>query len=431
MFNCLLFKMPLQSLQSAGLQAWVHGHLTCLAYNKLHRFSFNTRLRRNYFTSIKRNKRQADHAVDFRSDTVTKPMPEMRQAMFEAEVGDDVMSEDPTINKLQERVATMFGKEAALLVPSGTMANLISVMSHCQGRAEEVILGDESHIILYEQGSLATIGGVHTRTVKNLADGSLDLREVEAKIRKQDDHFPTTRVICIENTHNNKGGKVVPLSFMKEVRELADKHGVQIHLDGARVMNAVCALQVDPEELGQYCHSISMCFSKGLAAPVGSVVIGSHDFIYRARRIRKGLGGGMRQAGVLAACALVALDKSVPRLQEDHDNAKQLAQGLKDMGSSIFTADPVATDSNMVWIRVKEELNLMAVVKSLMKLYANESDVIGSKVHIKIFPVGPSVMRAVTHYHITSADISRALQKFKFVSDMIESGKIDLDSLKM
>ncbi|KAJ8037474.1 putative low-specificity L-threonine aldolase 2 [Holothuria leucospilota] len=416
----------------ALLQGLVRGHVTlvkCLVAKRPPRPLTRIGLYRSYYLGIKETaEKEADCVVDFRSDTVTKPMPEMRQAMFEAEVGDDVMEEDPTINKLQERVAKMFGKEAALLVPSGTMGNLICVMCHCQGRAEEVILGDESHIILYEQGSIATVGGVHTRQVRNLPDGRLDLKEVESKIRKKDDHHPTTRVICIENTHNNKGGRVVPLSFMKEVRELADKHKLKVHLDGARVMNAARALNVDPKEIGQLVDSISMCLSKGLAAPVGSLVVGSQDFITRARRIRKGLGGGMRQAGVLAACGLVALDKSIPRLHEDHENAYKLASGLKEMGSSIFTADPSITDSNMVRIHVKEGLNLMGIVKSLMAFHEGEKDTIGCKVHIKIFPVGPAVLRAVTHYHISSDDIDKSLQKFKFVSDMIESGKLDVNS---
>ncbi len=240
--------------------------------------------------------------IDLRSDTVTRPTPAMRQAMADAVVGDDVYGEDPTIRRLEEMVAARLGKEAAVFVPSGTMGNLVSVLSHC-GRGDELILGDQSHIFHYEQGGSAAVGGVHPRPLPNHADGTIDLNQIEDAIRSDNEHYPVTRLIALENTHNRCGGAVLTPEYVDSVGALAQAHGLKLHVDGARLWNAAVALHETPARLVAAADSVSVCFSKGLAAPVGSAVAGSHAFIRQARRMRKQVGGGMRQAGVLAAAA--------------------------------------------------------------------------------------------------------------------------------
>jgi threonine aldolase len=270
------------------------------------------------------------HTIDLRSDTVTKPTPAMLEAMATAPVGDDVYGEDPTVTRLEAIVAELAGKEAAVFVPSGTMGNLIAVLSHC-GRGDEMILGDQSHIHFYEQGGTAALGGVHPRTLRNRADGTLDLREVEAAIRGDNEHFPVTRLVCLETTQNRCGGVVLPLDYMDAAGELAHRHGLPLHVDGARLWNAAVQLGVSPARLLQGADSASLCLSKGLAAPVGSVVVGSAAFIRKVRRNRKVVGGGMRQAGVIAAAGIVAVTAMVERLADDHENARALARGLAEI----------------------------------------------------------------------------------------------------
>ena len=265
--------------------------------------------------------------IDLRSDTVTQPTEAMRQAMANAPVGDDVYGEDPTVNRLQEMAAALLGKEAALFVPSGTMGNLAAVLAHC-GRGDEVILGDQSHTFLFESGAYLGAGGVHSRQIPNSQIGSLDLDDIRRAVRPDDAHFPVTRLIALENTHNRCGGVVLTPDYMQSVAELARAHGLKVHLDGARLFNAAVALGVEPAALAAPVDSVTFCLSKGLCAPVGSVLCGSHDFIARAHRVRKQLGGGMRQAGVLAAAGIVALETMIPRLEEDHQRAKRLGPGL-------------------------------------------------------------------------------------------------------
>jgi threonine aldolase len=248
--------------------------------------------------------------IDLRSDTVTLPTPAMREAMATAEVGDDVLGEDPTINRLEAMAAERVGKEAGLFVSSGTMANLVSVLTHC-ARGEEIIVGDHGHIFLFEAGGASAVGGIHSRQVPNQPDATLDLAQVEAAIRPDDDHSPRTRLICLENTHNRCGGACLTPEYMGQVRALADRYGLKIHLDGARVFNAAVALGVDVRKLTRDADSVSFCLSKGLSAPVGSLVCGPADFIHEARRARKVLGGGMRQGGVIAAAGVVALEQMV------------------------------------------------------------------------------------------------------------------------
>ena len=339
--------------------------------------------------------------VDLRSDTLTRPTPSMLKAMAEAQVGDDVFGEDPTINKLEEMAADRLGKEAALFVASGTMGNLVSLLAHC-GRGDEIILGNLSHTFFFEQGGSAAVGGIHPRTIANQPDGTLKLSEIEAAIRADNIHFPLTRLIVLENTHNLCGGHPLDIDYMQAVGDIARRHGLKIHVDGARFFNAAVALDVKVDQLAGEADSVSFCLSKGLAAPVGSVVCGSRDFIFKARRARKVLGGGMRQAGVLAAAGIVALNEMVDRLADDHANARKLADGLAEMpGLSI---DPSLIKTDIVYFEVKrDDMTVAELVKRL-----NDRG-------IRMLPVGPGRIRAVTHYHITPDDIDYALGVFSKV----------------
>lgn len=333
--------------------------------------------------------------VDLRSDTMTQPTAAMRRAMAAAAVGDDVFGEDPTVNRLEEMAAERLGKEAALYVSSGTMGNLVSQLAHC-GRGDEIILGSHSHTFFFEQGGSAAVGSIHPRTVPNQPDGRLALDDIEAAIRADNVHFPISRLIILENTHNLCNGCPLDIDYMKAVREIANRHKLKIHVDGARFFNAAVALNVDPKDLAVKADSVSFCLSKGLAAPVGSVVCGTQDFINAARRARKVLGGGMRQAGVLAAAGIVALNEMVDRLADDHANAKKLAMGLAEIpGISI---DPDQIPTNIIFFEVtREDLTPEEFVQRI--------DADG----IRMLPVGPHRVRAVTHYHITAENIDQAL----------------------
>lgn len=335
-------------------------------------------------------------AIDLRSDTVTKPTPAMRQAMMDAEVGDDVYGEDPTVNRLEAMVAEMLGKEAAVLVSSGTMGNLVSVLTHC-GRGEEMILGDNAHIFMYEQGGSAALGGIHPRTLPNQLDGTLRLEDVEQAIRTENEHFPVTRLVCVENTHNRAGGRALPVSYMDAVGQLAHDHGLGLHVDGARLWNAAVALNVSPARLVQAADSVTVCLSKGLAGPVGSVLAGSQDFIRRARRNRKILGGSMRQAGILAAAGIVAVTEMVERLADDHANAQKLAKGLATMDG--IQIDPAAVETNLVFFELTREDMTPAQLSNALKARG-----------VLMNPVGGRRLRAVLNYHVTAEHIDRTLQ---------------------
>jgi len=333
--------------------------------------------------------------IDLRSDTVTLPTPAMRQAMATAEVGDDVLGEDPTINRLEAMAAERVGKEAALFVASGTMGNLVSVLTHC-GRGDEIIIGDQAHLFLLEAGSVSAVGGIHSRQVPNQPDATLDLAQVEAAIRPADDHFPRTRLICLENTHNRCGGACLTPDYMGQVRALADRHNLKIHLDAARVFNAAVALGVDVRELTRDADSLSFCLSKGLSAPVGSLVCGSGDFIREARRARKVLGGGMRQGGIIAAAGIVALEEMIDRLAEDHVNARRLAEGLADIPG--IALDPSRVQTNIVFFNLEEGA-------------PDATEFCGriAERGVKMGPTGGHRIRAVTHYGIEAEHIEQAL----------------------
>jgi threonine aldolase len=340
--------------------------------------------------------------VDLRSDTVTLPTPAMRQAIFEAELGDDVYGEDPTVNRLEAMAAERLGKEAAVFVPTGTMANLVCLLTHC-ARGDEAIMGHLAHTFLFEAGSSAAVGGIHPHTVPNQPDGTLNLDDVRAAIRDPDnEHEPRSRLVCLENTHNRCGGAVLTPSYMAQVRALADQHSLAIHLDGARVFNAAVALGVPASTLVRDADSVSFCLSKGLSAPVGSLVCGPAAFIQRARRQRKMLGGGMRQAGVLAAAGIVALETMVDRLADDHANARRLADGLARLPGIIL--DPARVVTNIVIFE------LAADALSPADLIAGLAERA-----VKLGDIGGRKFRAVTHYGLEASDIDYSLGAFQVV----------------
>jgi threonine aldolase len=338
--------------------------------------------------------------IDLRSDTVTLPTPEMRQAMANADLGDDVMGEDPTVNRLEALMAERLGKEAGLFVPSGTMGNLIAVLTHC-GRGDEVILGNLSHTFLFEAGGMAALGGVHPYTVPNQPDGTLQLSDVEAAIRSDNPHYPISRLICIENTHNRCGGVPLTSDYTRQVGDLARRYSLKLHIDGARIFNAAIGLGISAAELVEPAESVMVCLSKGLCAPVGSVLCGDMEFIHRARRLRKQLGGGMRQAGVIAAAGIVALEKMIDRLAEDHQRARSLAEHLCDIPGLILEREKPAT--NMVYLQFKEDAPLSA--PELVKVC--------SKRGIKLNTIGPRRMRLVVHYWIDDQAIDTVVGAFK------------------
>lgn len=288
--------------------------------------------------------------LDFRSDTVTQPTDEMRQAMAAAPVGDDVYGDDPTVNKLEAMAAEILGKEASLFVPSGTFGNQVSILTHTR-RGDEIIVGEGAHIVWHEVGAAAVISGVQVQTIRN-DGGVFDLDELAGMIRGENIHYPETGLICLENAHGS--GRVIPLDHMKAVYELAHSHGVPVHLDGARLFNAALALDVDVTELTACCDSVNVCLSKGLGAPVGSMVAGSKAFIDRARKMRKLMGGGMRQAGIIAAAGLLAMTDMVDRLYLDHENARYLAERLKEFEG--IEVDENRLDINMVFIKASENV---------------------------------------------------------------------------
>ena len=339
------------------------------------------------------------HNIDLRSDTVTRPTPEMLEAMKNAELGDDVFGDDPTVNRLQELAASMMGKEAGLFVPSGTMGNLAALLAHCQ-RGDEVILGTKNHSFLFEAGGLSALGGIHSCQLPNEADGSLPLEAVEAAIRPDDPHYPITRLVCLENSHNRCGGTVQTTIYTRQLAELAHAHGLKVHLDGARIFNAAAALGVAPSELAAPVDSVTFCLSKGLCAPVGSVLCGDREFLKRAHRARKMLGGGMRQAGILAAAGIVALEKMAPRLAEDHQRARRLARGLKANPGVILDAEVPAT--NMVFFRMKES------IRTSEKEVEAQLKTRGILVHA----TGPRRFRLVTHYWIDDRAVDTAVEAF-------------------
>ncbi|WEM45904.1 low-specificity L-threonine aldolase (plasmid) [Photobacterium sp. DA100] len=331
--------------------------------------------------------------MDFRSDTVTQPSQAMREAMATAPVGDDVYGDDPTVNDLEVWAAERHGFESALFCSSGTQANLLSLMAHCE-RGDEYLCGQQAHNYMFEGGGAAVLGSIQPQPIENEKDGTIPFAKLAAAIKPDDAHFARTRLLSLENTIN---GKVLPLSYMAEAREFVNKHNLKLHLDGARVYNAATALNVDIKQISQYFDSMTVCLSKGLGAPVGSLVLGDKAFIARVRRWRKVLGGGMRQAGILAAAAKIALTEHVARLADDHANAKKLAEGLNHLPGFSVKSDRVQT--NIVFAKVDPALDQRQL-----------ADILKEK-GILITPGNP--MRLVTHIDISSEDIVTFLSELK------------------
>jgi len=338
--------------------------------------------------------------IDLRSDTVTLPSKKMKQFIMESPLGDDVYGEDPSVNLLQNKIAKIFNKEAGLFVPSGTMANLIAVLAHCN-RGDEVILGDKSHIFYYEAGGISVYGGIHSFQLQNNDDGTINLDDIKRSIRAiGNDHFPRTKLICLENTHNACYGAPIDTDYFNQVRKIANKHNLSIHLDGARIFNAAIALNKSVDILTRDCDTISCCLSKGLSAPVGSVLLGNKDFILKAKQIRKALGGGMRQAGLIASAGIFSLDNMVHRILNDHENAKILAYELDKLNSIEINLDYVYTNIIFIYNRHSKISN-----EELL----NELE----KNNIKIDYKGNSKFRLVTHSGFKKDDISSVVTVFK------------------
>jgi threonine aldolase len=338
--------------------------------------------------------------IDLRSDTTTFPLPEMLASMVKAPLGDDVYGNDPTVNRLQEMAAEMTGQDAALLVASGTMGNLVALLTHCS-RGSEVILGKKAHIFVDEVGGMAALGGIQACTVPNQADGTLRLDEVEESIRPEDVHAPRTRLICIENTQNICGGIPLTVSYTRQMAELAHRNGLKLHIDGARLFNAAVAQNVTVRDLAEPADSVMFCLSKGLCAPVGSMLCGSKEFIQEARRYRKQVGGGMRQAGVLAAAGLVALQKMPDLLQEDHRRAVRMAERLAQIPGVKLTYGLPRT--NMVYIELSADL----------KRSAEEITVRMAARNIWLMSEQPRQFRLVTHYWVEDEDVERVVSAFR------------------
>lgn len=332
------------------------------------------------------------HHIDLRSDTVTKPTPAMRAAMASAEVGDDVYGEDPTVNRLEALSADMLGTEAALFVPSGTQSNLLALLSHCE-RGDEYIVGQQAHTYKFEGGGGAVFGSLQPQPLDFKEDGTLDLDEVKGAIKADDVHFARTRLLCLENTHF---GKVIPMDYLERAHTLAREHGLSLHLDGARIFNAAVKLGVDAKEIARPFDSVSVCLSKGLGAPVGSVLCGGDAFIKRARRWRKIAGGGMRQAGILAAAGIMALTEHVDRLAQDHANAALLADGLRTIEE--VTVHPDSPQTNMVFFSLRD----------------GEDQALGHFLRERGILTGTYLMtRLVTHMDVSEADIATVVRAFK------------------
>ena len=339
--------------------------------------------------------------IDLRSDTVTQPSNLMRDEIIHAPLGDDVFMEDPTVNKLEDKAAKMLGKEKGLLVPSGTMGNLIAVLVHCP-RGTEVILGDCSHTFIYEAGGISVFGGIHSHQLKNEKDGTINIESIESAIRQDNVHFPKTALICLENTQNMCFGAPISSTYMNDVYDLSNQNGLKVHTDGARIFNAAVTLDVNIKELTQYTDSITFCLSKGLSAPIGSILCGSQEFIHEARRIRKALGGGMRQAGIIAASGNVALEKNIEQLKIDHKNAKYLADEINKIDCLDIEINRIKT--NILYFTINHDsINGSQFVEMMM----NKG--------IKFFEVSKNKFRLVTHSGISDDDVKYVIKMFNTI----------------
>ena len=340
--------------------------------------------------------------IDLRSDTVTMPSKEMKEFMFNAPLGDDVYGDDPTINLLEEKASELFGKESALFVPSGTMANLISVLVHCN-RGDEIILGNKSHIFIYEAGGSSVYGGINSHQIQNNDDGTIDIDRIMGAVRNPNDsHYPITRLVCLENTHNICYGIPIKEIYFKKVREALNQKKIKMHIDGARIFNAAIALNTSVKRLAKNTDSITCCLSKGLSAPIGSLIMGNAEFIYQARRIRKSLGGGMRQSGILAAAGIYSFENMISRLEEDHENAYQLAFCMSQLSEIKLDIKKVYTNIIFFYLQntsIKDD-------EFILELFNN---------NIKIDSKGNRKFRIVTHYGFSKKDVKTVIKKLKLI----------------
>jgi len=339
--------------------------------------------------------------IDLRSDTVTQPSKLMLDELIQAPLGDDVFAEDPTVNELENQAAKLLGKEKALLVPSGTMGNLIAVLVHC-GRGTEVILGDCSHTFIYEAGGVSAFGGIHSHQLKNESDGTINIDLIENAIRQDNVHFPKTSLICLENTHNMCFGSPISIQYTNQVSRIAKKNNIKLHIDGARIFNAATALNIGVRELVQDADSITFCLSKGLSAPIGSILCGTKDFIYEARRTRKALGGGMRQAGIIAASGKIALNQSINQLSVDHENAKYLADEINKISYFDIEIDRIKT--NILYFSINHDSIRGSDFVQLMHDKG-----------IKFFEVSKNKFRLVTHSGINHDNVKYVIEMFNVI----------------
>ncbi|KAG0729922.1 putative low-specificity L-threonine aldolase 1 [Chionoecetes opilio] len=356
------------------------------------------------------------HIVDLRSDTVTQPCREMKSAMVSAALGDDAFTEDPTVKTLEVKVATLLEKEAALFVPSGTMANLVCVMAHCWHRGSEVIVGDKSHINISAKGGMAQIGGIHHHTIKNKPDGTFSLDEVQSIVRNNNDNWSSQFLVCVENTHNMVGGKALPIHWMDELGSVCSQLDVLVHCDGARLMNAAVALGTNPARLVQSCDSVSLCLNKGLGTPMGSVIAGGKDFISRATKIRKILGGGLHQAGFVAAAGMWALDHQVPKLSADHAHARAIAQCVHEEHSSAITVDLKSVQTNIALLHCDNiRVDAKKLCQRLASVTDTESDELEEQVVVMMMPVTDTSVRFMTHCDVRKDDVKAVIKKLRYV----------------
>ncbi|XP_027853847.2 uncharacterized protein LOC114132555 [Aphis gossypii] len=365
--------------------------------------------------------------IDLISDTVTKPDIHMRKAMFEAEVGDDGYQEDPTVCLLEEKSSKLFGKEAALFVPSGLMGNLVAMMAHIKDqRGCEVIVGDKSHILLWEQSGAAQFAGLQMREVRNLADGSFDLSELSEKCRPTNpyDYESYTSLICVENTHNYLGGVVVPLEWLDQLGKFVKEKNIPLHMDGARIFNAAVHLGVPVSRIAEHCDSVTFCLSKGLGAPIGAVLLGNKIFIEKCRRIRKSLGGSMRQAGIVAAAGVYALDNCVERLAMDHKHAKKIANAIHQMASPDVAVNPEKVDTNIIIVKLNDKKIKSPEFYDMLLKVNKEADDIPNEINltsVRISYLYKGCVRFVLHKDISEEDVDMAIKKIKYVIEKIIS----------
>ncbi len=337
--------------------------------------------------------------IDLRSDTVTLPSHEMLNSINKARLGDDVFQEDPSVNELEKKAALIMKKEAALLVPSGTMGNLISILVHCP-RGTEVILGNKSHTFVYEAGGISAFGGIHSHQLNNNDDGTISLDEIENAIRDENVHYPRTSLISLENTHNMCYGTPLTPNYTNSVKKIATAYNLPIHIDGARIFNSAISQNIDASDLVTSADSITFCLSKGLSAPIGSMLCGTKKFIKEARRIRKALGGGMRQAGIIAAAGLCSMDQFTKQIIDDHNNARNLAEGLCEINGVNVDLEKIST--NIIYFSINQ--NVMSGKELVRLMYSHD---------VKFFEVSPNRFRLVTHYGIDKTDIDSVLSLFK------------------